>query len=143
MQLEYVIAQVESSNCLSAVRFESMLNNNHPQWIEGQLDKIQAANGCNVATALMIASTSWGKYQLLGANIYALGAKISLLEWWNDPVAQSVSFAFFINPHGFEPSEDIASWTDDRFLKFAAFYNGPGAPAAYAAAMQKVLANGD
>lgn len=120
-----------------------------PQWVEGQEQRIATINRCDVTTARALACASWGFYQLLGANIYAQGCTLDLIEFLSDehdysPLddgealgAQSAMFSKFIAGHGFRPTEPVTSWTDARFLAFAEFYNGPGATAAYANAMKR------
>lgn len=142
MILSDVIAGVESSDNIMAMRFEPAMYGNAPGWAKNQLTYIHAANPwASPETGLMIASTSWGRYQILGANIYAFGA-------YNSPIAaflasssdQESVFHDFIGPHGYHPEDDTSVWNIAEFGAFAAFYNGPGAVDAYVAAMKRVMA---
>lgn len=142
MRLADCVAAVESfGGWQGAIRFESALDLSHPQWVEGQASKIATANRCSIPTALMLACTSFGDYQILGANIYAGGYDAPILAWWASPAEQDQSFSRFIEPRGFSADEDVTAWDDARFLAFGAFYNGNAA--AYSAAMKKAAADGN
>jgi hypothetical protein len=139
--LQQCIAGVESGHRLDAIRFEPDLFSASPQWVRNQITKIQYAHGgssaCSVSTATMLACSSFGLYQILGANIYAGNFKNTVFAYIADQSLQNSVFAEFIKPHGFVPDDDLTSWTDQMFTSFATFYNGPNAPAAYVAAMRK------
>jgi hypothetical protein len=138
MKLEAVISLVESSGQPHAIRFEPELYESDPQWIENQEAKIIAANHhCSKDTARQIAVTSYGLYQLLGANVWNLGYTGDMGDFLNDVPGQMTIFNKFIEPKGFVCVEDISSWAPSRWTSFAAFYNGPGAVEAYVAAMRK------
>jgi hypothetical protein len=138
------IAMVESGKFQGAMRFERFLFLDPPPWAKAQVARIQFCHGgpskCDEDTALQIACTSYGFFQLLGANIYADGEfKDTIWDFTDCILTQDRSFARFIAPHGFDPDEDVSKWGDDRFLDFARFYNGPGKPDAYAEAMKRQL----
>jgi len=69
--LAKIIANVESNNHLKAVRFEPKL---FTSWKNKLLrfKRIEIFNKCNWETALMIGATSWGKYQILGYNLWEM-----------------------------------------------------------------------
>lgn len=90
----------------------------------------------------MIASTSWGLHQLLGANVYAQGYASDIADFLSCPDDQEKIFSSFIAAKGFTGGEDVTAWDSTRFLDFATFYNGPGAPQQYVAAMQKAVTAG-
>jgi hypothetical protein len=143
MLLRACIELVESSRYPHAIRFEATLWAKDPQWVNGQEPTIARYNGgCSQDTARMIACSSWGLYQLLGANIYALGYQNSIIEFCGGQFAglnisdQCLIFDKFISRNGFKPDEDLSAWRLDRFEQFAAFYNGPGDVQNYASHMR-------
>jgi hypothetical protein len=134
------IALVESSNNSGALRFEQELFESDPSWVQGQVSKIMGANKCSEATALMIASTSWGKFQMLGANLYSFAqGDVPLQSIFSNDALQQELFGLFIKPRGYDPNEAIDDWEGERFGAFAKFYNGPGAIGNYVAAMKGTL----
>lgn len=72
MQLIDVVMKVESGCNPNAVRFESFLYLHTPKWISDQIAVAQDTNKCSFETARMIVCTSWGAWQLLGANICSI-----------------------------------------------------------------------
>jgi hypothetical protein len=139
--LQDCIQWVESGNHAEAMRFEPTLFTSRPAWVVNQIAKIQYAHGgatsCDTNTAMQIACTSYGLYQILGANIYASGDfKNSIFDFVFDLLFQEDAFQRFIAPHGFTPDEDLSTWNDERFAAFATFYNGPGNVASYVKAMR-------
>lgn len=144
MLLMDVAAAVESGNNPGAIRFEPAMYGNAPSWARNQLAYIHAANpSASAETGLMIACTSWGKFQLLGANVYAFGLyRFPVADYLANELEQETIFGDFIAPHDFHPHEDVSQWTDARFASYAAFYNGPSAVEAYVASMHRVIAAG-
>jgi hypothetical protein len=70
-----VIKTIESSNNQYAFRFEEKLYFLHRASktnLSKVLKRIRMINQCSNDTALMICSTSWGLYQILGINIYGM-----------------------------------------------------------------------
>jgi hypothetical protein len=144
MLLMDVAATLESGNNAGAIRFEPAMFGNAPSWAKNQLAYIHAANPwASPETGLMIACTSWGKFQLLGANIYAFGFfKFPIADFLANEAEQELVYGDFIAPHDFHPHDDVTQWGDNQFTAYAAFYNGPGAVDAYVAAMHRVIAAG-
>ncbi len=141
--LEQVIRAVESSNNAHAMRFEPDLFKNDPQWVAEQERKIMSICKCSEDTALAIDATSYGLYQLIGANIYALGYDKDIIEFCSsgsDQLSILQKFLAGARPSPFDPNEDVSAWPESRFAAFAAFYNGPDFAPAYIAAMKKVIA---
>ena len=126
MRLDECIAMVESSNNNKAIRFEPVMFTNKPTWVLGTLSKIAIVHECSRDTALAIACTSYGYYQILGANIYANGYIKTVFDYVFNKADQDIAFAKFIGREGFNSTDDISGWTADQFEKFATFYNGPG-----------------
>jgi hypothetical protein len=129
--------RVESGNVWTAIRFEPTDYMSPPAWIRAQVGRIQGAHGgggqCSEATALMIAATSWGAYQVLGANIWSSGYDKPVGAFLSDLPGQT---SVFKNMCGqvYVWNEDVTAWSDERFAGWAAHYNGPGNVAAYVAA---------
>ena len=73
MILKEVIAHVESNNNLFALRYEeSYFIKAEKKGNEKVLNLIQAFNRCSKDTAKVIFATSFGLYQILGANLYSI-----------------------------------------------------------------------
>lgn len=94
-----VIAGVESGFYQYAMRFEEKLylkytKNTAP--LEMAVQKIKNIHFCSRNTAIMIACTSWGLYQILGMNIYSV-CNISkhIVEFLQDVDLQEKAFINF------------------------------------------------
>ena len=116
------VAQVESSGNPLAMRYEP---DYLPTLTSIQLTQKFATNGyMDTNTARMIASTSWGKFQIMGANLYAvLKFEGTLLDYLSDAGQQLVTFQDFIAHLGFTDGP-FAMMSDASLLKFARLYNG-------------------
>jgi hypothetical protein len=134
------VAKVESGTDYAAMRFEAVTFQNKPAWIEKSVARIMYCHGgspkCDATTALMIACTSWGAFQILGANIWSGTYAGTIFDFANNIEAQTNVFSAFITPRGFHINDQISSWENSEGLEFASFYNGPGNPAAYWAALK-------
>lgn len=134
--LETVIAKVESSDRPYAVRFERALFNNPPSWVTGTTPVISHINGCDGYTALTIAATSYGLFQILGAVIFGdLAFPNPISFFWYDAEQQVTQFRALVTKWGFDwQNFDFA---DEALLtRYATRYNGPGNPSAYADKMK-------
>jgi hypothetical protein len=70
-----VIKAVESSNNQYALRFEEKMYFHHKALktkLSNVIKRVKMLNNCSLETALMIMSTSWGFYQILGVNLYSI-----------------------------------------------------------------------
>jgi len=65
-----LIAYVESNNNQFAVRFEKHLYSRN-KYNKKILDLIQAINECSLETAKVIYCSAFGKYQIMGFNLYS------------------------------------------------------------------------
>ena len=116
------VAQVESANNPCAMRYE-------PDYVPTltsiqSVQKYATAGYMDATTARMIASTSWGKFQIMGANLYAvLKFEDTLLDYLSDAGQQLVTFQDFIAHLGFTDGP-FAMMSDASLLKFARLYNG-------------------
>lgn len=103
--------------------------------------RIADKHGCSHDTAQMIATTSWGAYQMLGLNIF--DQTISgvdpphLFAYVADSDMQDQSFGNFIKAKGvnFTLSDLLAD--PDKMQKFVTRWNGPGNVDAYADLIRK------
>jgi len=87
-----VLKAVESSGNQYAFRFEEKLYFHHKA-MKSKLNKVikrvKVLNNCSTDTAIMILSTSWGIFQVLGINIYALcGYDKSIIAYLMSPEEQ-------------------------------------------------------
>jgi hypothetical protein len=136
--LSFAVALVESSNDQFALRFEPAMFQSKPIWVIGMLPKILTAHpNMSRDTALMLACSSFGYYQILGANIWSGGFTGKYNEYLSNLTVQFTAFDNFVKQRGFSASEDISKWSDERYANFATFYNGPGASQNYIDALKK------
>lgn len=149
MQLADIIAQVESGTNDAAMRFEIGL---FAEWgtvariaSEQQArDQITAAiaalHRCNRNTAHMIACTSWGRYQILGENIYSVcECRRPVTAFAIDPDFQRLCFEEFLRKRGIDFTLDDILADEGKRSLFISKYNGPDAVAAYWAKMQVAI----
>jgi hypothetical protein len=143
MQLCDVVAIVESSNNPHCMRFEPALYASPPEWIVNQLPAIKRAHPwASDDTVKLVATSSFGYYQILGANIWSLGYTSDFMTYLNDDIDQRTVFTKFIVAHGFSAADDCTQWSIQKFQEFAAFYNGPSGITMYSAAMIQAVKNG-
>jgi len=99
--LANLIAYVESNNNQFSMRFEE-------KYFQRKLDvailhKIKMFNICSFSTAKMIASTSWGAYQIMGINLYSVcGFSDEIGKYLCDVSLQYESFVNFIRARVFK-----------------------------------------
>lgn len=83
--LSQLIAQTESATDITALRLE-------PAYSPSAANIEKCLNGhkrqISRSTAEMICRTSWGLYQIMGDNIYALGFTGRILDYWVSPEIQ-------------------------------------------------------
>src|SRR5574337_403618 len=82
ISLAEVIARVESNDDSRALRFEPGVFSNSLAARHEILERIMLANACNRNTARMIYATSWGRFQIMGFNLYAPPAGVT--AWPHD-----------------------------------------------------------
>lgn len=130
-----IIAHVETGNNPHELRFEpatySALPMNPPPAKAQILVNIAHLHHCSSGTARMIYSTSWGKYQMMGFNLYGmLGYQGNIFQYAEDDAAQDQTFERFVTLN------KIVCTVDDfkdpaKRAHFAQVYNGN--PDAYSA----------
>ena len=140
-----VVAQVESSDNPDAIRYEPIVHSRFKNITPGTdnyyiLENIMKYNNCNLQTACVLASMSFGKYQIMGENLYGnmIDLKYGVIDYLSDEEDQEISFEVFVSKIGFYYGQIFYLMTDNDLLKFATRYNGPGNPEAYVKAMKNV-----
>jgi hypothetical protein len=137
--LARIIARVESSGNISAVRFEPTvydglsLNDREQSLIE----KIAALNICSHDTARVIFSSSYGLYQIMGFNVYQLGFDVPILAFWQSDEVQLRCLQKFLNNHQINLPWSTLKDDPAKLGDFAARYNGPNGRVTYANAMRR------
>ena len=134
-QLAAVIASIESSNNPHALRFEPTVFANFKTTSKPIVDVIAACNECSHDTALALASFSFGKYQLMGYNLYECGYRMGVVDFLNNETAQLGYFEAFLIRKGLNVSLSSLLASEQRLEQFAFIYNGS---TLYAKAMRAV-----
>jgi len=127
-QLAQIIARVESTDNISAYRFEpgifagDSVRNRNADIIE----RITRLNDCDIDSARVIFSSSYGLYQIMGFNIYASArADIgSVLDFWEDSALQGKLFFDFLTSHGINYTWSQLKSSPFLLAQFARVYNG-------------------
>lgn len=121
--LSDVIAENESSQNPLSMRFEITYNPSLNGIKNAQ--EYATAGYMDINTARMICQTSWGKFQIMGDNIYnLLNINITLLDYLSDKNnIQLNAFNMFIRHIGFTNCEYSMMSERDK-EKFAQAYNG-------------------
>ena len=135
--LAQIIAILESSGNPLAMRYE-------PEYVPSGASIVVYSQIAQVSTdtARVCLATSWGLYQIMGQNLIGLGVDVSFPAYCMSIYLQHKSFADFLAHNGLAkyaamPLADFLS-DDSAVLDFATIYNGPGNPAAYAAAIKRI-----
>lgn len=138
-----VIAIVESSNNQKAIRFEPLTYNNNVNKVNNIITIIQNANKCSLGTARMIYCSSFGKYQIMGFNLYnpascALG--INIVDYLNSSSLQDSTFYSFLKSAHLDPNiytPQAMANNPNLQVQFGNVYNGNGT--AYAVGIKNAL----
>lgn len=132
-----VIAAIESGGDLRAVRFEPAVykaveNGKYSQ----ALERARFANKCSEPTGMMICSTSWGKFQIMGFVLYGdFGYGYRIYDFLNNVAEQDFMFGSFLERYKIEMTFEEIFSDDNKRMIFATRYNGPQNPVRYAAKM--------
>lgn len=118
-----LIAKVESNNVQWAMRYEAHFK-----------PSVAAINNCIAAhrpafmsrsTAEMICKTSWGKYQIMGENLYTIcGLKDSVNLYMSDADLQEETFFRFLEKRDINYTVEQILEDAGKMSKFARRYNG-------------------
>jgi hypothetical protein len=120
--LSQVVAQVESSGDIFALRYEPTYE---PSSASIVACRSAASSYMSVESARMICKTSWGRYQIMGDNLYgsAIQLRDNIIQYASNEILQLHSFATFIGSLGFQ-DVDFATLSELDLQKFALAYNG-------------------
>ena len=126
MKLSDIIKQIESSNNPQAVRFEPLFYENlKTKTNDHAILKIKEIHKCSYYTALMIASTSWGLFQIMGYNLYFYGlTEKTVFDFLFDEAEQEEAFEKFIQIKKINFTVDELKQDIEKVRKFAKYYNG-------------------
>ena len=120
--LSDVVAQVESGGCLDAIRYEPTYTPSE----NAVNNAIKYASGCwiSATTAKMLCMTSWGKYQIMGSNLYGvMSYQKTLVNFLRSTYDQYAIFNEFIAKGGFT-DQPINGMDSAELNRFALYYNG-------------------
>jgi hypothetical protein len=141
--LAKIIAHIESAGDQYALRFEPAVYAEYMKdssSIDTLLEHISAENVCTRATSQVIASTSFGLYQIMGENLYAQGwhsGKVG--AYIANYLAQTVSFSRFLDYRKLPTSWEALRNSPGDLAHFAERYNGSAAYAEKMTAAAHVL----
>ncbi len=131
--LASIIRSIESGGNQNAIRFELAAFRDWA-WVIS-MDRIRGKHGCSKDTARMIACTSWGLYQMMGANIFdprfpkdplTPVDPDDVITFVNDPHMQDTLFYAFLRAHSINFTlEDLLN-DDMKMTTFVTRWNGPG-----------------
>lgn len=142
-----VVAHVESGGGKSLYRFEPAVFSRYKavddqapaSVIAEQIRACEERHHCSPDSARVILASSWGRYQIMGFNIWNLGYTNDVWAYQSDRAGQDETFRVFVGRIGI--TDDMladASWLLDdlRGRMFATQYNGPGQPDTYLASLR-------
>ena len=135
IELSKIISTVESDGNINAIRYEP-----NWKWLTPQLISICVnQHKCSDATARMLLSCSYGKYQIMGSVLYELGYQGKLTpDFLNNESLQDIYFAKYLKARkATMPVKSLLRDDGRRF--FAVKYNGNGAISHYAARIALVM----
>lgn len=123
LTLSQLVAQVESGNEFSAVRYE-------PGWkyvTAENLRRFHRAHAplkMNNETSRMLLSCSWGKYQMMGSNLYDLGFESPLVVFAASEYLQGAWFEMFLKARKIDFTLDEILTDKNKREFFSLKYNG-------------------
>ena len=125
-QLKDIIKLIESSNNPKAVRFEPLFYENlKTKTNDHAILKIKEIHKCSYYTALMIASTSWGLFQIMGYNLYFYSlTEKTVFDFLFDEEEQEKAFEKFIQIKKINFTVEELLEDENKIKKFARLYNG-------------------
>ena len=135
--LSSIIAHVESggSGDTRAIRFEPGVYSGWP--FDAAMSRARAANACSQDTARAVCAISWGRFQILGYNLYLDGYSGSIVDFASDIAAQVTALDDFLTKRSIN-----WNWVDlaaDQGIaqRFVQVYNGPAGWPDYWTKMQQ------
>lgn len=124
--LSSVIAWIESRGDVYALRFEPSIYAGSRFVDYKLLQTIQACNNCDENTARVIASTSWGAFQVMGFDLYnaPINYRGHIANFLCDPIKQTQTFNDFVDTRGIDYTVSDLAASQNRREHFALLYNG-------------------
>ena len=121
--LASVVAKVESNDNGYALRYE-------PAWrvSNGSVSRIATINECTRDTARVLGAISWGRYQIMGSNLYDAGLTVPVGGYLNDDVLQQQYFISFLDRNDINFSIVDILDDDQKAHRFGLRYNGAPGP---------------
>ncbi len=127
-----LIYTIESENNPHAIRFEPDTYRRYTQIYTSDKRLIapaaaaKLANKCSIMTALNIASTSYGRYQIMGFNLYGPELKFNgdVVQFMQDVNAQDDVFDKFLSSRKINFTIEQLAASEEARVKFAHLYNG-------------------
>lgn len=137
--LAAIVRNVESGCHLYAIRYEPGIFASLAQAESNAtlIQKIAGINACDIETAKIIFSTSYGLWQEMGFNIYSLGYDLPILQFWQSQTDQRNIYDAFIKKKGINFSWAEMLTDQTKMEEFAHVYNGPADIPEYIAAMRR------
>ena len=142
-----IISRVESDDNPFAIRFEISSFARRDEMPRNIINSIVDIHKCSQLTAAVLYATSWGRFQIMGFNLWGgvLGYEKTFVEYLTSPQDQFDAFnRFTLVPRktyqnaGWNGSE----FTDQSMLQgFSRWYNGPGAVSQYMGRMEKAASD--
>lgn len=114
-----LIARIESNNNAHAMRYEPAFRID-----ELTLTKARKYQKVTHATAGIILKTSWGKYQMMGYNIYFLGYQSDIIDFCTNMSHQDKMFQEFLEYHNINYTLEELKTDETKRNHFAKVYNG-------------------
>ena len=122
--LSQLIARLESGNCTQAIRYEPGFERYITDKALNRLVQSFGRAFISKATARELLKYSYGKYQIMGQNLYDLGLTITPFDFLANESAQDAWFEEFIKSRKIDYSLDDILKDDGKRERFARLYNG-------------------
>ncbi|MGH2612638.1 MAG: N-acetylmuramidase domain-containing protein [Rhabdochlamydiaceae bacterium] len=126
-ELQQIIIHIESSGNPHAMRFEPQFRAHLCEHIYDDnkiIHVIQTINKCSRDTALTIAATSWGEFQIMGYNLYDLKYANDVITFCSTQKSQFDYFNKFLLSHDLTYSWKYMKDHKSELDNFAFEYNG-------------------
>lgn len=118
------IAQVETNDQMHAIRFEPGFAKYVTEASIRACISYASPSVMSRATAMVLLQTSWGRHQIMGENLYALGFKGRLFDYLRDIIWQEFFFSEYCKSRKIDYSlEEVLRNLNCR-ERFAIKYNG-------------------
>lgn len=125
-ELSSVIAWIESRGNPFAMRFEPSVFAGSRFVDHNLLDIIQNCNECDENTARVIASTSWGRFQDMGFNLYnsPRNYRGTIGRFFSSPILQLGTFHDYVSHRMIDYSVNDLAISATKREHFGLLYNG-------------------